>query len=244
MRLGTLAAAELLQAGSIWQLQAAVNGYSRPRGTALATQAWAGRQLQVLQQASLGSRLRARLLDDGYPCWLEPADLLGHAAAARRRPPLLLSASAISARLPAVLAFAKTARQQPNRYLWGGSLGPHYDCSGLVQRAFASAGIWIPRDAYLQERFCQPVAVRAGVVHALRPGDLIFFGPPQRCTHVGLHLGDGRYLHSSGPAHGRDGIGLDDLAPHNDDPVARHYRLQLRGAGRVIRCHDGTPLPA
>jgi cell wall-associated NlpC family hydrolase len=113
-----------------------------------------------------------------------------------------------------------------------------------MQRAFASAGIWIPRDAYLQERFCQPVAVRPGVLHALRPGDLIFFGTPRRCTHVGLHLGGGRYLHSSGREHGRDGLGIDDLAPHNPDPVARHYRSQLRGAGRVMRCHDGSPLPA
>jgi cell wall-associated NlpC family hydrolase len=143
-----------------------------------------------------------------------------------------------------VLAFAEAARQQANAYLWGGSLGPDYDCSGLVQRAFANAGIWIPRDAYLQERFCQPVAVRPGVLHALLPGDLIFFGTPQRCTHVGLHLGGGRYLHSSGREHGRDGLGIDDLAPHNPHPVARHYRSQLRGAGRVMRCHDGSPLPA
>jgi cell wall-associated NlpC family hydrolase len=59
--------------------------------------------------------------------------------------------------------------------------------------------IWLPRDAYLQERFCMPVAVRPGQTQLLEPGDLIFFGTPQRCTHVGLHLGGGRYLHSSGP---------------------------------------------
>jgi hypothetical protein len=61
---------------------------------------------------------------------------------------------------------------------------------------------------------------------------------------VGLHLGAGTYLHSSGIAHGRNGIGLDDLAPRNPDPVARHYRLELRGAGRVMHSHDGSPLPA
>ncbi|MEB3234742.1 MAG: NlpC/P60 family protein [Cyanobacteriota bacterium] len=239
-----MAAPELLRPGTIWQLLGPLQGYSRSQGFGLATQAWTGRQLQVLESPAGASRLRVRLLEDGYPCWVEPADLLGLAQAAPRRQPQLLSADAIAQRLPVVLAFADAARQQPNRYLWGGSLGPDYDCSGLVQRAFAEAGVWIPRDAYLQERFCQPVAVAASVLHALRPGDLIFFGPAQRCTHVALHLGGGRYLHSSGQEHGHDGLAIDTLAPHNQDPVACHYRRQLRGAGRVVRCHDGSPLPA
>jgi cell wall-associated NlpC family hydrolase len=142
-----------------------------------------------------------------------------------------------------VLAFAEAARHRPNRYLWGGTLGPDFDCSGLVQTAFAQAGIWLPRDAYLQERFCRPVAVASGVTSLLRPGDLLFFGTPRRCTHVALHLGGGRYLHSSGRQHGRDGIGIDDLNPRNRDPVACHYRGELRGAGRVMHSHDGSPLP-
>ena len=149
----------------------------------------------------------------------------------------------IAQRLPEVLAFAQAAAEQANVYLWGGSLGPDYDCSGLVQRAFAAAGIWLPRDAYLQERFCRPVAVRPGETSLLEPGDLIFFGTARRCTHVGLHLGGGRYLHSSGREHGRNGIGLDDLNPRNPDPVASHYRAELRGAGRVMHSHDGSPLP-
>jgi len=244
VRLGTLAAVELLHAGTVWELLRPLNGYSRPSGQGLATQAWAGRQLQLLPRPAGLNRLRARLLDDGYPCWIEPDALLGSAQLATRRPQQLLDGPTIARQIPAVLAFATAALALPNRYLWGGSLGPDYDCSGLVQRAFAAAGIWIPRDAYLQERFCQPVAVRPGVLHALLPGDLIFFGLPQRCTHVGLHLGEGRYLHSSGQEHGRGGLGIDDLAPQNPDPVASHYRRQLRGAGRVVRCHDGSALPA
>jgi cell wall-associated NlpC family hydrolase len=142
-----------------------------------------------------------------------------------------------------VLAFAEAARQRPNHYLWGGTLGPDFDCSGLVQAAHAAVGIWLPRDAYLQERFCRPVAVRVGETHLLEPGDLIFFGSLRRCTHVGLHLGGGRYLHSSGRDYGRNGIGIDDLNPRNSDLVASHYRSELRGAGRVMHSHDGSPLP-
>ena len=127
--------------------------------------------------------------------------------------------------------------------LWGGSLGPDFDCSGFTQAAYAAAGVWIPRDAYQQERFCQPVAVAPGCYSQLHPGDLIFFGRPQRCTHVGLYLGQGRYLHSSGREHGRDGLGVDGLDRQLIDPVSVHYRQELRGAGRVVRCHDGYTLP-
>ena len=75
------------------------------------------------------------------------------------------------------------------------------------------------------------------------PGDLIFFGNPLRCSHVGLHLGNGRYLHSSGISHGRNGIGIDALWASDKHPVASHYRAEIRGAGRVQRCHDGSYLP-
>ena len=239
---GTPEALELLTPGSCWQLTAPLNLMSSPRTAGLATQAAAGRCLEVLAPLQAGQRLRVRLREDGYPGWLDPQALLGQALAATPPRPRLLSAAQISAALPAVLAFAERARQQPNHYLWGGSLGPDYDCSGLIQTAFAAAGIWLPRDAYQQERFCQPVAVAPGCYSLLRPADLIFFGRPQRCTHVGLYLGGGRYLHSSGREHGRDGLGIDGLDPQLQDPVSGHYRRELRGAGRVVRCHDGTTL--
>ena len=241
---GTPVALELLQPGSSWRLTAPVDLTSHWRGPGLATQAAAGRALTVLEPLQPGrQRLPVRLLDDGYPGWLDPQQLLGHARACRPPQPRLLDAAEITAALPKVLAFAERARQQRNQYLWGGTLGPDFDCSGLMQAAFASAGIWLPRDAYQQERLCQPVAVAPGCYSLLRPGDLIFFGRPQRCTHVGLYLGEGRYLHSSGREHGRNGIGIDGLDPQLQDPVSVHYRHDLRGAGRVIRCHDGSPWP-
>ena len=246
----TPVADELLQPGSIWELQAALNLHARPSGPALATQAAAGRRLQVLGPpptvglAGEPRRRRVRLLEDGYPGWIEPANLLGIAVAAARPRPRLLQRDAIRRLVSEVLAWALAAADRPNTYLWGGSVGPDFDCSGIVQAAYASVGVWLPRDAYLQERFCQPVALRPGQYQLLEPGDLIFFGSPRRCTHVGLHLGGGRYLHSSGREHGRNGLGIDDLSPRNEHPVARHYRRELRGAGRVMRCHDGSPLPS
>lgn len=238
--LSTLLASELALPGSCWRLRANANGYKRAIGQALVTQASNGRSFRILERR--GSRLRVQLLEDGYRCWFDLDAVLGRAEQRGPWHPELLPGMAIASRLPAVLAWTERAQQQDNRYLWGGTTEPDMDCSGLMQMAFASQGIWIPRDAYQQERFCQPVAVAPDAVGLLRPGDLIFFGSPRRCTHVGLHLGGGRYRHSSGQEHGRNGIGVDSLFSSDRHPVACHYRAELRGAGRVVRCHDGRHL--
>lgn len=235
--------------GTIWEISHPLPGWSRSRGDALATELAVGRRLRLIEPdptvlgQRLGQRWRVRLLEDGYPCWLDGETLLSHARPSESPSLPRWDRASIKARLPRVLDFSLQALGQENSYRWGGTLGPNYDCSGLVQSAYSQAGIWLPRDAYLQERFCRPVAVRPDVVGLLEPGDLIFFGSPQRCTHVALHLGMGRYLHSSGLEHGRNGLGLDDLFSSNNDPVASHYRSELRGAGRVMHSHDGSPLP-
>jgi len=249
LRLDMRGSTPRLANGAIWQITEPLPGWSRPRGDGLATELAIGRRLRLLEPAAWppgepgGLRWRVRLLEDGYPCWLDTQALLSHAQPSE--PPVLprLDRSSIKARLPQVLSFAKDSLSENNCYRWGGTIGPNYDCSGFVQRSFAQAGIWLPRDAYLQERFCRPVAVRPDDVGLLQSGDLIFFGSPQRCTHVALHLGHGRYLHSSGRDHGRNGLGVDDLFSANHDPVACHYRAELRGAGRVMHSHDGSPLP-
>ena len=235
--LGTLLAPDLLATQSCWRLRSNVNGYSRATGHGLTTQANQGRSFRILKV--VGSRLQVMLLDDGYQCWIDQDAVIGNAEHRGPWQPTMLTSTEIEQRIPDVLAWSERVQQQPNTYLWGGTTEPDMDCSGLMQMAFASQKIWIPRDAYQQEQFCQPIAVTPGSCNLLRPGDLIFFGTNKRCTHVGLHLGDGRYRHSSGKEHGRNGIGIDSLHPQDTHPVACHYRAELRGAGRVMRCHDG-----
>ena len=151
--------------------------------------------------------------------------------------PVTVDAATIQQRLPKAISFTKAAMAQPNHYLWGGTVAPNYDCSGLIQAAFRTIGVILPRDAYQQESFVAPVALVN-----LQPGDLIFFGTEGKTTHVALALGADQYIHSSGQAHGRNGIGLDSLT-NLEDPVSAHYQAQLRGAGRVTQAYRSQGIP-
>jgi hypothetical protein len=76
-------------------------------------------------------------------------------------------------------------------YLWGGETpGVGFDCSGLVQHAYATAGLQLPRTA--QTQYNAGPHLHAG--EPLQPGDLVFFGSPTRVTHVGIALGQGRMV--------------------------------------------------
>ena len=88
-------------------------------------------------------------------------------------------------------------------YYWGGR-SPHtteaagqvfgVDCSGLVNLAYRSAGIDIPRDAHEQY-------LRARRTTTLQPADLIFLsecGHPATIVHVMLYAGDGRIIEGPG----------------------------------------------
>ncbi len=218
-----------------------LNLYKTPDLEGLVTQAAAGRhlQLQVTPSAEAGPRaLAVRLCEDGYPGWIGLRQISGLVPATDPYCPPQLDRSAIVERLPQVIAFAQTAMAQPNVYLWGGTVGPNFDCSGLMQTAFASAGIRLPRDSYQQEAFTAPIGW-----DDLEAGDLVFFGPPERTTHVGLYLGEGLYLHSSGQDQGRNGIGLDSLT-NLADPISHTYYQQKRRPGRVMRSYVPSEDPS
>ncbi len=221
-----------------------VNLYSSPALEGLVTQAAAERYLRFASLPNVPaletmpapgttlSALEVCLCEDDYPGWLAIADLEHLELAAAPYQAIALTDVAISSRLQGSIDFVQAAMSQPNQYLWGGTVAPNYDCSGLVQAAFASVGLWLPRDAYQQETF-----VRAIALSALRPGDLVFFGSPVKATHVGLYVGDNCYLHSSGKDQGRNGIGIDRLSAKGDR-VSQTYYAQLRGAGRVVASYQ------
>lgn len=205
-----------------------LNLYDSPTCSALATQAAVGRHLQFISKTPVDDALEVRLCEDGYLGWLPVQELAGLELASTSYQAITLSRQQIQERIPAIIAFTKAAMQQPNYYLWGGTVEPNYDCSGLMQAAFAASGIWLPRDSYQQAAFTQPIEVEQ-----LLPGDLVFFGTPEKVNHVGLHLGDGYYIHSSGKTTGRNGIAIDRLSEQGD-AIAQSYYRQFKQAGRVI----------
>jgi cell wall-associated NlpC family hydrolase len=68
-----------------------------------------------------------------------------------------------------------------------------FDCSGLVDYVFRDvAGVTLPRTADDISRV-EATEVRRG---DLASGDLIFFGQRGRISHVGIYVGEGRFVHA------------------------------------------------
>jgi hypothetical protein len=81
-------------------------------------------------------------------------------------------------------------------YQWGGTAENGFDCSGLVQYAYARHGIRLPRTSRAQSESGTPVPVD---LDSLRAGDILAFAAQRGggVTHVGMYVGDGKFIHSS-----------------------------------------------
>jgi cell wall-associated NlpC family hydrolase len=77
-------------------------------------------------------------------------------------------------------------------YRYAGSSPSGFDCSGLVQFSFGQAGVVVPRSTEEQQRASARVRVSN-----LQRGDLLFFDQEgKKNSHVGIYLGDGRFVHA------------------------------------------------
>jgi len=93
-------------------------------------------------------------------------------------------------------------------YRWGGTSPDGFDCSGLVGYVFKNAlGIELPRVS--REMAHDEAAALIKDRGALTAGDLVFFGRRGRVDHVGIYVGEGRFLHA--PSRGKD-VQIDTLA--------------------------------
>jgi LysM repeat protein len=118
--------------------------------------------------------------------------------------------------------FLEISRQYANvKYRFGGEGNGALDCSAFVQRVYSELGIKLPRSSYHQYLVGQEVDK-----NELIPGDLVFFRTSKRApvTHVGIYIGDNKFVHVSS---NRKGFAIDSL----DDP---YYRARFVGAKRVL----------
>lgn len=88
-----------------------------------------------------------------------------------------------------MVALRAALRELGQPYVWGGAGPTVYDCSGLVQWAYASAGLRLTHHAADQWNEGRLIPARD-----ILPGDLIMFGRP--IFHVGMYLGAGWMLNA------------------------------------------------
>ena len=127
--------------------------------------------------------------------------------------------------IDSVVATATDVMGRPYRYGGTGEGGGGFDCSGLIQYAYGQHGVTLPRTSAEQAHEGRAVSKNPT---RLLPGDLLTFsnrGGP--VTHVGLYIGNGRFIHSA-----TRGVQVSVLSV--DDPYGRWWWKRWVGVRRIV----------
>jgi hypothetical protein len=110
-------------------------------------------------------------------------------------------------------------------YRWGDEGETGFDCSGLIRYAFGRHGVALPRRSVDQAREGQEVGRELA---ALRPGDVLTFATSGRqVSHVGLYIGNGKFIHSAS-----QGVQISVLSA--EDVSGRWWFQRWVGARRIV----------
>ena len=103
-------------------------------------------------------------------------------------------------------AIVDTAKQYLGvRYVYGGASPSGFDCSGFTMYVYQQYGYSLPHTATGQWQ--SGLGTKVWSIGALQPGDLVFFNDPSRnagkaCSHAGIYIGNGQFIHSSSSSSG------------------------------------------
>lgn len=156
----------------------------------------------------------------------------GSLAAQQKSEPKPFEAYSNSALMLRDSVVAVARAQIGTRYrLGGGSPEKGFDCSGLIQYVMSAFQLNIPRTAKQQAK--SGLAIKRDTSHLL-PGDILTFGKGKKgsVSHVGIYVGDGRYVHASSVA----GRVIESSIDRPFSPLIKVWR----GARRILSLDDST----
>jgi cell wall-associated NlpC family hydrolase len=120
------------------------------------------------------------------------------------------------------------------RYRRGGQSPERgFDCSGLVKYVMTLFKVEVPRTA--RQQAAAGMSIERDTTHLL-PGDLLTFGKSKRgsVSHVGIYIGNGRYVHASSVA----GRVIESPIDRSQTPLVRIWR----GARRLLALDDAATI--
>jgi cell wall-associated NlpC family hydrolase len=191
-----------------------------------------------MRSTLLASSLRARALRPLAGCALVMACAIPAGAqstpASQSAPPARDAAKPFTAWSESVHGLrdslvALARAQVGTRYVLGGtSPTKGFDCSGLVRYVMGALRVDLPRTAAQQAT--RGLAVVRDTTR-LRPGDLLTFGKGKRgVSHIGIYVGNGRYIHASSGA----GQVIESDIGRSESSLVRAWR----GVRRVVAGTD------
>lgn len=111
-------------------------------------------------------------------------------------------------------------------YVWGGESASEggMDCSGFVYNALKDAGYNVDRTTAQGYRSYGTSVSKSD----MKPGDLVFFGKNNNASHIGIYIGNGQMIHSSGGSKNTKsnpgkGVSITNVDYRSDFLEARRY---------------------
>lgn len=105
-------------------------------------------------------------------------------------------------------------------YVWGATGPNSFDCSGFTSYVYRKFGYYLPHYTGAQVEMGSAVNKKN-----LKSGDLVFFNTTGSNSHVGIYIGNGRFIHASS---GKDQVTISNLGDS-------YYSSRYSAARRIIK---------